>query len=137
MRSLQRSGLRENGCSVFLKRSRNHVHLSADIETAKKLGARRGKPPILTMLVPLARFAKALLFILPPPHSVVYYSAVKIPGVTNPHYLCWPAVHHPPFLDYPNEFRLGTDVAERNLTGPGMLPKVVLEPRASNPIPIR
>ena len=37
----------------------------------------------------------------------------------------------------PNEFRLGTDVAERNLTGLGMLPKVVLGPRASNPIPIK
>lgn len=136
-RSLQRSGLPENGCRVFLKRSRNHVHLSADIETAKKVGARCGTPPILPMLVPLARVAKALLFILPPPHSVVYYLAVKIPKGTNSQYLCWPAVHHPPFLDYPNEFRFGTDVAERNLTGPGMLPKVVLEPRASNPIPIK
>lgn len=33
----------------LLKRSRNHVHLSADIETAKKVGARRGKPVILTI----------------------------------------------------------------------------------------
>ena len=33
----------------LLKRSRNHVHLSADIETAKKVGARRGKPIILTV----------------------------------------------------------------------------------------
>jgi putative RNA 2'-phosphotransferase len=33
----------------LLKRSRNHVHLSADIETAKKVGARRGKPLILTI----------------------------------------------------------------------------------------
>ena len=31
----------------LLKRSRNHVHLSADLETAKKVGARRGKPLIL------------------------------------------------------------------------------------------
>ena len=31
--------IREQG---LLKRSRNHVHLSADIETAKKVGARRG-----------------------------------------------------------------------------------------------
>jgi putative RNA 2'-phosphotransferase len=34
----------------LLKRSRNHVHLSADVETAKKVGARRGKPVILTIL---------------------------------------------------------------------------------------
>ncbi len=33
----------------LLKRSRNHVHLSADMETAKKVGARRGKPVILTI----------------------------------------------------------------------------------------
>ncbi len=33
----------------LLKRSRNHVHLSADIETAKKVGARRGVPMILTI----------------------------------------------------------------------------------------
>lgn len=33
----------------LLKRSRNHVHLSADIETAKKVRARRGKPIILTV----------------------------------------------------------------------------------------
>ena len=33
----------------LLKRSRNHVHLSADIETAKKVGSRRGKPVILTI----------------------------------------------------------------------------------------
>ena len=38
--------IREQG---LLKRSRNHVHLSADIETAKKVGARRGKPFILTI----------------------------------------------------------------------------------------
>ena len=38
--------IREQG---LLKRSRNHVHLSADIETAKKVGARRGKPVILTI----------------------------------------------------------------------------------------
>ena len=38
--------IREQG---LLKRSRNHVHLSADIETAKKVGARRGKPLILTI----------------------------------------------------------------------------------------
>lgn len=38
--------IREQG---LLKRSRNHVHLSADIETAKKVGARRGKPIILTI----------------------------------------------------------------------------------------
>ena len=33
----------------LLKRSRNHVHLSTDVETAKKVGARRGKPVILTI----------------------------------------------------------------------------------------
>ncbi len=38
--------IREKG---LLKRSRNHVHLSADIHTAKKVGARRGKPVILTI----------------------------------------------------------------------------------------
>jgi putative RNA 2'-phosphotransferase len=36
--------IREQG---LLKRSRNHVHLSSDIETAQKVGARRGKPVIL------------------------------------------------------------------------------------------
>ena len=34
----------------LLKRSRNHVHLSADIDTAKMVGARRGKPIILNVL---------------------------------------------------------------------------------------
>lgn len=34
----------------LLKRSRNHVHLSADIETAKKVGSRRGNPIVLTIL---------------------------------------------------------------------------------------
>jgi putative RNA 2'-phosphotransferase len=38
--------IREHG---LLKRSRNHVHLSVDVETAKKVGARRGKPVILTI----------------------------------------------------------------------------------------
>lgn len=33
----------------LLKRSRNHVHLSADVETARKVGARRGRPIILTI----------------------------------------------------------------------------------------
>lgn len=36
--------IREQG---LLKRSRNHVHLSAEIETANKVGARRGKPVVL------------------------------------------------------------------------------------------
>ena len=31
------------------KRSRNHVHLSSNPETARKVGARRGKPVILTI----------------------------------------------------------------------------------------
>ncbi|XZE44172.1 RNA 2'-phosphotransferase [Pirellulaceae bacterium SH467] len=39
--------IREQG---LLKRSRNHVHLSADMETAHRVGARRGKPVILTIL---------------------------------------------------------------------------------------
>lgn len=33
----------------LLKRSRNHVHLSSDIETAEKVGTRRGEPVILTI----------------------------------------------------------------------------------------
>lgn len=33
----------------LLKRSRNHVHLSADVETAGKVGSRRGKPIVLTI----------------------------------------------------------------------------------------
>lgn len=31
------------------KRSRHHVHLSADIDTAKKVGARHGKPVVLVI----------------------------------------------------------------------------------------
>lgn len=38
--------IRESG---LLKRSRNHVHLSEDVETARMVGARRGKPLILTI----------------------------------------------------------------------------------------
>lgn len=38
--------IRERG---LLKRSRNHVHLSADTDTAKKVGGRRGQPVILTI----------------------------------------------------------------------------------------
>lgn len=37
------------GSSGLSKRSRNHVHLTADIETAKKVGARRGSPVVLTI----------------------------------------------------------------------------------------
>lgn len=33
----------------LLKRSRNHVHLSADREAAKKVGMRRGDPVVLTI----------------------------------------------------------------------------------------
>jgi putative RNA 2'-phosphotransferase len=33
----------------LLKRSRNHVHLSADFATATKVGSRRGKPVVLTV----------------------------------------------------------------------------------------
>ncbi len=36
--------IRQDG---LLKRSRNHVHLSADVETATKVGQRRGSPIIL------------------------------------------------------------------------------------------
>lgn len=39
-------GIREKG---LLKRSRNHVHLSVDMETARKVGGRRGEPVILTI----------------------------------------------------------------------------------------
>lgn len=39
-------GIRQHG---LLKRSRNHVHLSADEHTASKVGSRRGKPVILTI----------------------------------------------------------------------------------------
>lgn len=39
LESIRRQGL--------LKRSRNHVHLSVDVETATKVGARRGKPVVL------------------------------------------------------------------------------------------
>ena len=42
---------RENVASILreglLKGSRHHVHLSADVETARVVGARRGKPAIL------------------------------------------------------------------------------------------
>jgi putative RNA 2'-phosphotransferase len=38
--------IREHG---LLKRSRNHVHLSEDIETANCVASRRGKPIILTI----------------------------------------------------------------------------------------
>ncbi len=33
----------------LIKGSRNHVHLSSDIETAMKVGGRRGKPVVLTV----------------------------------------------------------------------------------------
>lgn len=39
--SIRQQGLR--------KRSRNHVHLSADTETARRVGMRRGKPIVLTV----------------------------------------------------------------------------------------
>ncbi|WP_417785412.1 RNA 2'-phosphotransferase [Tenacibaculum sp.] len=38
--------IKENGLQ---KMSRQHVHLSSDLETAKKVGSRRGKPIILTV----------------------------------------------------------------------------------------
>ena len=40
------ASIRERG---LLKRSRNHVHLSADTLTATKVGARRGTPVVLTI----------------------------------------------------------------------------------------
>jgi putative RNA 2'-phosphotransferase len=36
--------------SGLTKRSRQHVHLSRDVETAQQVGSRRGKPVILTIL---------------------------------------------------------------------------------------
>ena len=39
-------GIRERG---LVRGARHHVHLSADLETATKVGARRGKPVILTI----------------------------------------------------------------------------------------
>lgn len=40
------ASIRQQG---LLKRSRNHVHLSAELDTAKKVGSRRGKPIVLTV----------------------------------------------------------------------------------------
>lgn len=40
------SSIRKRG---LLKRSRNHVHLSADSETAKQVGSRRGAPVVLVV----------------------------------------------------------------------------------------
>lgn len=34
----------------LLRRDRHHVHLSADIDTARRVGARHGKPVVLTIL---------------------------------------------------------------------------------------
>ena len=39
-------GIRQQG---LLKRTRNHVHLSADAETAERVGRRRGRPIVLTI----------------------------------------------------------------------------------------
>jgi putative RNA 2'-phosphotransferase len=47
-------GIRAHG---LIKGARHHVHLSADLDTAKKVGGRRGKPVILT--VQAARMAAA------------------------------------------------------------------------------
>ncbi len=41
LESIQQQGLK--------KMSRHHVHLSSDVETARKVGQRRGKPVILTI----------------------------------------------------------------------------------------
>ncbi|EYF08175.1 RNA 2'-phosphotransferase [Chondromyces apiculatus] len=40
------ASIREQG---LLRQSRNHVHLSADVETATKVGGRHGKPVVLTV----------------------------------------------------------------------------------------
>lgn len=40
------ASIRQHGLQ---KRSRNHVHLSTDEETARKVGSRRGKPVVLTI----------------------------------------------------------------------------------------
>lgn len=33
----------------LIRRSRNHAHLSSDIETARKVGGQRGKPVVLSI----------------------------------------------------------------------------------------
>jgi putative RNA 2'-phosphotransferase len=40
------AGIRERG---LVRGARHHVHLSADVETAKRVGGRRGKPVVLTV----------------------------------------------------------------------------------------
>jgi putative RNA 2'-phosphotransferase len=40
------AGIRERG---LVRGARHHVHLSADVETATKVGARRGKPVVLVV----------------------------------------------------------------------------------------
>src|SRR5688572_7482852 len=45
-------GIREKG---LIRGARHHVHLSADLETAKKVGGRRGKPVILTVRAEIGR----------------------------------------------------------------------------------
>lgn len=54
------SSIRENG---LLKRSRNHVHLSADTGTAKKVGGRRGKPVVLTIQAAAMHAADNLFYL--------------------------------------------------------------------------
>lgn len=41
------AGIRKSG---LLRGKRNHVHLSPDLETARRVGSRRGKPVILTVV---------------------------------------------------------------------------------------
>lgn len=43
------------------KRKRHHVHLSADVETAKKVGSRRGTPALLTVQA-LAMYTAGYIF---------------------------------------------------------------------------
>lgn len=71
----------------LLKRSRNHVHLSGDIETANKVGARRGKPVILTVLADAMhqsghafyRSANGVWLT-----DAVPVSFIEFPGIMNP-----------------------------------------------------
>ena len=52
--------IRTHGLS---KRSRNHVHLSCNIETARQVGARRGEPVILTIDAKLMHEADHQFFV--------------------------------------------------------------------------
>lgn len=70
----------------LVKGQRHHVHLSADLETAKKVGGRRGRPEILT--VRSAEMAAA--------GHVFYLSAngVWLTEHVPPQFIDFPARHH-------------------------------------------